>query len=170
MGEVCSHVAGLLFKIEAANRLGHTRPSVTSLPCQWNKNFKTGVSLSNINVQNTSNCALQVTPKEIADVAFIKPTHKRGEQFLSCAQAEEEAETPSVKRILESGPQDAPRLPVQKLFSALFELVPQACLFTVVEPPSPLETLPTIERVQDQLEVPMLTSCISNQTKYGMFG
>ena len=32
--EVCSHVVTLLFNIEAANRLGYTRPSSTSLPCQ----------------------------------------------------------------------------------------------------------------------------------------
>ena len=45
LGEVCSHVAALLFKIDAANRLGYTRLSKTSLPCQWNRNFKTRVSI-----------------------------------------------------------------------------------------------------------------------------
>jgi len=32
LGEVCSHVAVLLFKIETACRLGYTNPSQTSLP------------------------------------------------------------------------------------------------------------------------------------------
>jgi len=32
-------------KVEAVNWLGYTRPSRTSLPSQWNRNFKTGVSL-----------------------------------------------------------------------------------------------------------------------------
>ncbi len=104
---------------------------------------------------------MQVTPKEISDITFIKPTHKRGVQSVSCA--EEDPETQPAKRIPESGPQDAPRLPVQKLISALFEVVPQACLFTVVEPPlTSEETLPTIEQAQDQLEVPKLSSCISS--------
>ena len=48
LGEVCSHVAALLFKVEAANRMGYTRPSRTSLPCQWNRSFKTGVNLFGI--------------------------------------------------------------------------------------------------------------------------
>ena len=51
----------------------------------------------------------------------------------SISRAEEDPETPPAKRIPESGPQDAPRLPAQKLFLALSEVVPQACLFTVVE-------------------------------------
>ena len=76
---------------------------------------------------------MQVTPKQISDITFTQPTHKRGVHSVSCA--EEDSETPPAKRIPESGPQDAPRLPVQKLLSALFEVVPQACLFTVVEPP-----------------------------------
>jgi hypothetical protein len=39
LGEVCSHVAAVLFKIEAACRLGYTNPSCTSMPCKWNKTF-----------------------------------------------------------------------------------------------------------------------------------
>lgn len=44
LGEVCSHVAALLFKVEVACRLGYTNPSRTSLPCRWNNDFKTAVS------------------------------------------------------------------------------------------------------------------------------
>ena len=110
---------------------------------------------------NYQQCTLQVTPKEVSDITFAKPTHKRRVQFVSCA--EKDSETPPAKKIPESGPQDASRLPVQKLLSALFEVVPQACLFTVVEPPlNSEETLPTIEQAQDQLEVPMPTSCVSS--------
>ena len=43
--------------------------------------------------------------------------------------------------------------------------MPQACLFTVVELPITSEdTLPTTEQTQDQLEVPMLSSCVSSPT------
>jgi len=41
---VCSHVAALLFKVEAACRLGYNKPSCTSRPCQWNKAFSCKVS------------------------------------------------------------------------------------------------------------------------------
>ena len=110
---------------------------------------------------NYQQCTLQVTPTEISDIIFTKPTHKRRVQSVSCA--EKDSETPPAKRIPESGPQDAPRLPVQKLLSVLFEVVPQACLFTVVEPPlNSEETLPTVEQAQDQLEIPMPTSCVSS--------
>ena len=40
LGEVCSHVAALLFKVEAACRLGYINPSRTSLPCKWNNHVK----------------------------------------------------------------------------------------------------------------------------------
>ena len=37
LGEVCSHVAGLLFKVEASVRLKVAAKSCTSLPCAWNQ-------------------------------------------------------------------------------------------------------------------------------------
>uniref|UniRef100_UPI00358FC381 uncharacterized protein n=1 Tax=Myxine glutinosa TaxID=7769 RepID=UPI00358FC381 len=40
LGEVCSHVAAVLFKIEAAVKLGLTQSSCTSEACQWNKTFR----------------------------------------------------------------------------------------------------------------------------------
>ena len=39
LGEVCSHVAALLFKVEACVRLGYTNPACTSTPCEWNQAF-----------------------------------------------------------------------------------------------------------------------------------
>ena len=50
---------------------------------------------------NYQQCTLQATPKEISDITFTKPTHKRGVQSVSCA--EEESETPPAKRIPDSG-------------------------------------------------------------------
>uniref|UniRef100_A0A1X7SHI9 SWIM-type domain-containing protein n=1 Tax=Amphimedon queenslandica TaxID=400682 RepID=A0A1X7SHI9_AMPQE len=38
-GGTCSHVAGILFKIEACARLGIVKMSCTSLPCVWNQSF-----------------------------------------------------------------------------------------------------------------------------------
>ena len=39
LGESSSHVAALLFKVEAAVRLGYTRCGCTELPCYWNNDF-----------------------------------------------------------------------------------------------------------------------------------
>ena len=39
LGESCSHVAALLFKVEAAVRLGYTTLACTDVPCQWNNHF-----------------------------------------------------------------------------------------------------------------------------------
>ncbi|KAK2144177.1 hypothetical protein LSH36_780g02063 [Paralvinella palmiformis] len=39
LGESCSHLAALWFKVEAAVRLGYTRRGCTELPCCWNNDF-----------------------------------------------------------------------------------------------------------------------------------
>jgi uncharacterized membrane protein len=39
LGEVCSHVAAILFKVEACIRLEMNKRSCTSLPCVWNETF-----------------------------------------------------------------------------------------------------------------------------------
>lgn len=39
LGEVCSHLAGVLFKVEASVRLGVAAMTCTSLPCTWNQAF-----------------------------------------------------------------------------------------------------------------------------------
>ena len=39
LGEVCSHVAAVLFKVEACVRLGVAPRTCTSLPCMWNQAF-----------------------------------------------------------------------------------------------------------------------------------
>ena len=38
-GEVCSHVAAILFKVEACTRLEISKLTCTSLPCTWNQIF-----------------------------------------------------------------------------------------------------------------------------------
>ena len=39
LGESCSHIGALLFKIEAAVRLGYTHTACTDVACQWNNDF-----------------------------------------------------------------------------------------------------------------------------------
>lgn len=43
LGESCSHVAAMLFKIEAAVRAGYTRSTCTERPCEWNNDFVTAI-------------------------------------------------------------------------------------------------------------------------------
>jgi len=62
LGESCSHVAALLFKVEAAVRAGYTQRACTEEACIWNNDFKDKVA-----------CA------EIADVKFY--TEKAVENY-----------------------------------------------------------------------------------------
>ena len=48
LGKTCSHVAGLLFEIEAAVRTRYTKTACTDEACQWNINFVKKVELAEI--------------------------------------------------------------------------------------------------------------------------
>ena len=39
LGESCSHIGALLFKIKMVVRLGYTRIACTDKPCSWNNDF-----------------------------------------------------------------------------------------------------------------------------------
>ena len=52
LGETCSHVAALLFKIEAAVRLGYTASVSTDELCQWNQSFVSSVEAATIDKIN----------------------------------------------------------------------------------------------------------------------
>lgn len=43
-GETCSHVASILFKVEAYHRLEIAKQTCTSLPCLWNQASTKNVS------------------------------------------------------------------------------------------------------------------------------
>ncbi|XP_041374186.1 uncharacterized protein LOC121387226 [Gigantopelta aegis] len=48
LGEVCSHVGALLFKIEMGVKMGMTQTSSTSKACQWNSTFRKEVAPTTI--------------------------------------------------------------------------------------------------------------------------
>ena len=53
LGETCSHVGAMLYKIEAAIRVGLTGSTPTGLPCKWNENSVrsiTGSPIADINL------------------------------------------------------------------------------------------------------------------------
>lgn len=39
LGEVCSHVAALLFKVELAVKLGFNKTACTDEACKWNQTY-----------------------------------------------------------------------------------------------------------------------------------
>lgn len=47
-GEVCSHVATILFKVEACVRLEIAKKTCTELPCVWNQKYSENVSNNKI--------------------------------------------------------------------------------------------------------------------------
>ena len=63
-------MAALLFKVEAACRLGYTNPSRTSLLCGWNNDFKTAVSF-----YEYAHGAIIIYLVEVVNNEFVKPKH-----------------------------------------------------------------------------------------------
>ena len=72
-------------------------------------------------------------------------------------QATEDAEIPTAKRRTDSGPHDTPKLHSEKLYSVLYDLVPDACLFTIIEPPSQTSMEQRIQ--QDQCAAAVTNNC-----------
>ena len=76
LGEGCSHIAAVMFKVECAVRLGHT--SVTAQSCWWNETFCKKVSITpqffhmSYHYYNLP----QIGPSLISDIVFRRP--KRG--------------------------------------------------------------------------------------------
>ncbi|XP_041362106.1 uncharacterized protein LOC121378072 [Gigantopelta aegis] len=65
LGESCSHIGALLYKMEAAVRLGYTDSACTDVPCQWNQCF-----------------TKKVTPSPVARINFY--TEKVKEKVRKC--------------------------------------------------------------------------------------
>ncbi|XP_021342823.1 uncharacterized protein LOC110443137 [Mizuhopecten yessoensis] len=81
LGEVCSHVGALLFKVEMAVKMGLTQTSSTSKVCQWNNTFRR-----------------EVTPTTVTDI-FQSIKGKRTKEVQS-VQASGSATLPS-KQLLD---------------------------------------------------------------------
>ena len=50
LGDSCSNVAALLFKLEAVVRLGFTSQACTNVPCEWNNYFVKKVACEVVNL------------------------------------------------------------------------------------------------------------------------
>jgi hypothetical protein len=49
LSESCSHIGAVLFKVEAAVKLGYTKTACTEEPCKWNEDFVKTVVPAKIN-------------------------------------------------------------------------------------------------------------------------
>ncbi|XP_065669374.1 uncharacterized protein LOC136088745 [Hydra vulgaris] len=88
LGETCSHVAAMLYKIEAAVRIGMTSSTPTDLPCQWNQNFTkniVGSPVSQINLY--TDAAKEKLSKKRMRKMPISPTPQEKNDFLSEIQS-----------------------------------------------------------------------------------
>ncbi|XP_041472362.1 uncharacterized protein LOC121421662 [Lytechinus variegatus] len=82
LGESCSHVSAVLFKVEAAVRLGYTTQACTDVACQWNNRFVSNVE-----------------PAQIRDIKFYKEEAKdsikknsgKKRKWSHCSKDEEDA-------------------------------------------------------------------------------
>ncbi|XP_052254844.1 uncharacterized protein LOC127860420 [Dreissena polymorpha] len=68
-GEACSHVAALLFKVEAAVKLDLTNPSKTSAACVWNRYYREKVAAEPLSEMNFSQPKHGKVPKRKARTA-----------------------------------------------------------------------------------------------------
>ena len=90
LGESCTHIGALLFKIEAAVRAGFTRRACTDEACLWNDDFKENVTpgeLCNINfysatsIQDFKDCTGNRS-NNLFPGAKIQPTESEIDSFL----------------------------------------------------------------------------------------
>ena len=82
LGETCSHVAAMLYKIEAAIRVGLTVSTPTELPCEWNETFVrniTGSPVADINL-HTEKAKEKVSGQKLT--SSKAPSFEQKKQFL----------------------------------------------------------------------------------------
>ena len=80
----------------------------------------------------------------------MKPKYKRSreEDSESNDQNDDDEIQPLIRIRVQSGPQDLPKISREKLYGSMHKLLPNACLFTIVEPPT-----------TDDLPVPVTSGC-----------
>lgn len=82
MGETCSHVAAMLYKIETAVRMGYTSVTPTDLPCKWNQNFTKNILGSPVSEINLYSDQAKAKLKNIGQKKREVPPLEEFENFL----------------------------------------------------------------------------------------
>ena len=84
LGESCSHIGALLFKVEAAVRCGYTKLTCTEEACKWNNDFVkkiTPVPIANVDFYSDEAVKnFKANPKKA--VHQTKPTQQQQQQFF----------------------------------------------------------------------------------------
>ena len=89
LGESCSHIGALLFKLEAAIRAGFTKKACTDAACTWNQDFVKKIKPDKIAIiklysQKAINKSRKSEPKTISfSGTHTKPQKKNIDFFLS---------------------------------------------------------------------------------------
>ncbi len=73
---------------------------------------------------------LQVTPREICDIKFVKPKRTEAVPTLELIRKRQSSSTSTSKIYM--GPQDSPCVPKFQLYSAVRSCLPRCSLFTVI--------------------------------------
>lgn len=121
-GEVCSHVAAILFKVEACSRLRLTS-TCTSLPCLWNQVFSKKVcSKLRAITYVMLLLSIQIEPATVSDIDFRAPGKKRKDENLK-----------SVNTTINVTPSYRPRISRGIMLDAFYAVNPSAAVFTVVD-------------------------------------
>ncbi|CAC5360694.1 unnamed protein product [Mytilus coruscus] len=139
LGRTCNHVAGLLFRVEAANKLGAS--ACTSLPCAW----------------KVPSRIKGVKPTKIKDLRIIKSRHGQSDSKrpLVCQSKLQYQPIPENKDNLDT-------------FSAVLKKsIPNACIYKgfVTENVEETVTKPVSEDITSYTIQNIITNC-NNQTDF----
>ena len=110
MPETCNHVAALLFRLEAAVRLGLTNPSCTTKSCEWLPNRK------------------EVKPLKAKDMNLSRDDFRKREKKRNNCNS-------STKKIFNPIEVNIKPLKLVDIAAALEEIIPDSTLFTGVPKP-----------------------------------
>ena len=73
---MCSHVAAVLFKVEACMRLEVASMTCTSLPCTYNQAFSKKVCITLI-------VTIQISPAPVSQIVFDRPKRSKDPPTVS---------------------------------------------------------------------------------------
>ena len=78
LGESCSHIGALLFKLEAAIRAGFTKKACTDVACTWNQDFVKKIKPDKIaNIKLYSQKAINNSRKSEPKTISFSGTHTK---------------------------------------------------------------------------------------------
>ncbi|XP_069127476.1 uncharacterized protein [Argopecten irradians] len=125
LGQTCNHIAGLLFRVEAANKMGVT--SCTSVPCSWT-------------IPDTDKKIVQ--PLRVKDMELTKTKHN----------TKSVKKRPSIMNTTKASFNPVPSSTtshLQPLTDQLREEIPNACIYKGLDmPKTPVVTNDTAQRLE----------------------